>query len=70
MADKKKQPKQDKGALSAPQLAQGLREALAQRAKLVFQHQVTPLKNPMELREVRREIARLKTQIRTQEAAK
>lgn len=70
MADKKKQAKKDNGALSASQLATELTKALAQRAKLEFQHQVAPLKNPMELRVVRRDIARLKTQIRMQEAAK
>ena len=35
-----------------------------------FQHKVAPLKNPLELRFVRREIARLKTHLHLKEAAK
>jgi large subunit ribosomal protein L29 len=32
--------------------------------KLKFAHSVSPLENPMTIREVRRDIARLKTQLR------
>ena len=70
MADKKKVQPQDKSAQSAAELGTELRAALDKRAKLTFQHQTAPLKNPMELRQLRREIARLKTFIRTKEAAK
>ncbi len=70
---KKKTPAQDKSALGVPELQKELRVALDKRAKLEFQHNVTPLKSPIELRHLRREIARLKTHLHmktTKEAAK
>lgn len=70
MADKKKTQTQEKSTMAAAELGTELRQALEKRAKLEFQHQVTPLKNPLELRFLRREIARLKTHIRMKEAAK
>ena len=70
MSEKKKVPTQDRAAMGAGELATELRQTLAKRAKLAFQHNVTPLKNPMELRQLRREIARLKTHIRLKEAVK
>ena len=71
MADKKsKTATQDKTALSPTELENELRTALAKRAKLTFSHNVAPLKNPMELRHLRREIARIKTYISRKEAAK
>lgn len=70
MADKKKVQPQDKAALGAKELAVELRAALEKRAKMEFSHKVAALKNPLELRHVRREIARLKTHLRMKEAAK
>ena len=70
MADKKKTATQDNTALNPTELKNELRAALEKRAKLTFQHNVAPLKNPMELRHLRREIARLKTQMSRKEAAK
>jgi large subunit ribosomal protein L29 len=71
MADKKtKTATLDKSALNPTELKNELRTALEKRAKLEFQHNVAPLKNPMELRHLRREIARLKTYISRKEAAK
>ena len=70
MADKKKAPVQDKSAMTVAELNVELRAALAQRARLEFTHKVTPLKNPLELRHARREIARLKTYLQKKEAAK
>ncbi len=71
MADKKsKSATLDKSALNPTELKNELRTALEKRAKLTFQHNVAPLKNPMELRHLRREIARLKTYISRKEAAK
>ena len=72
MADKKTTKKD----LSSPELKNttelnnDLRTALDKRAKLTFQHNVAPLKNPMELRHLRREIARFKTLMSSQEAVK
>lgn len=68
MPDKKKIQTQDKSSMAAAELTAELRQALEKRAKLEFQHQVAPLKNPLELRHLRREIARLKTHIRMKEA--
>jgi large subunit ribosomal protein L29 len=69
MADKKKAQTQDKATMGAKELAVELRTALAQRARLEFSHKVAPLKNPLELRHVRREIARLKTHLKMTEGA-
>jgi len=70
MADKKKTQTTDKSALGAAELQKELRAALDKRAKLEFQHNVAPLKSPIELRHLRREIARLKTYLHQKEAAK
>ncbi|MBI3289189.1 MAG: 50S ribosomal protein L29 [Elusimicrobia bacterium] len=56
--------------MSPAELNNELRLASAKRAKLTFQHNVAALKNPMELRHLRREIARLKTYLSQKEAAK
>ena len=68
MADKKKT--QDTSVMGAAELQKELSAALDKRAKREFQHSVAPLKNPLELRHLRREIARLKTHLRMKEAAK
>lgn len=72
MADKKTTKKESAATAvkNAGELKSELRVALEKRAKLEFQHNVAPLKNPMELRHLRREIARLKTQMSRKEAAK
>ena len=71
MTDKKIKKDLSATALKNPtELKNALRTALEKRAKLTFQHNVAPLKNPMELRFLRREIARLKTQISVKEAVK
>jgi len=71
MADKKKTTTvQDKSALGVKELSAELRAALEKRAKMEFSHKVAALKNPIELRDVRREIARLKTYLQMKEAAK
>ena len=71
MTDKKIKKDLSATALKNPtELKNALRTALEKRAKLTFQHNVAPLKNPMELRHLRREIARLKTYISRKEAAK
>lgn len=69
MADKKTK-KAEPATLGADALRTELAKAQGERAKLSFQHNVAPLKNPMELRRLRRDIARLKTALRAQEAAK
>ena len=69
MADKTTKT-QDLSLLNPAELKTWLRLALEKRAKLSFQHNVAPLKNPMELRRLRREIARFKTYMSRKEAAK
>lgn len=46
-----------------------LEETQTQYHKMKFDHAVTGLDNPLTLREVRRDIARLKTEIRRRELA-
>ena len=46
-----------------------LRETEAQYQKLKFDHAIKGLDNPLVLREVRRDIARLRTEIRRREIA-
>jgi ribosomal protein L29 len=73
MAKTKKSQTQDKPSLGAPELKKEILTALDKRAKLEFQHQPkmnAGLKNPLELRHLRREIARLKTFLRMKETAK
>jgi len=59
-----------KKALSVNELKNALKEAEQKRFQLAFKHSVTPVKNPVELRTLRREIARLRTWIRQKELAK
>ena len=68
MADKKTKT-QSPAALGPAELRTELAKAQAERAKLSFQHNVAPLKNPMELRRLRRDIARMKTALRAKENA-
>jgi len=49
--------------LSLKELETELHTAQQKRFKLAFKHQVAPLGNPIELRMLRRQIARLKTWI-------
>lgn len=69
MADKKTKPAKP-AALGLAELKTELAKNQAERAKLTYTHNVAPLKNPMELRRLRRDIARLKTALRAQETSK
>ena len=53
--------------LSVQELSARLREAEERNFKLKFQHAANPLKNPMEIRTARREIAKLLTILRLKE---
>jgi len=48
-------------AMSVQELEARLREAQESRFRLQFRHATNPLKNPMQIRYARKEIARLKT---------
>lgn len=56
-------------SFSDTDLQSQLAESEAQFQKLRFDHAVTGLDNPQVLREVRRDIARLKTEVRKRELA-
>ena len=54
---------------SAEELATELEQTEASLQKMHFDHAIKGLEDPMRLREVRRDIARLKTEIRRREVA-
>ena len=60
----KQKDKEVKSTLSADEIRAELEKLDEKQFKLSFKHKVTPLANPMELRQIRRDIARLKTWIR------
>ncbi|MEK9145501.1 MAG: 50S ribosomal protein L29 [Elusimicrobiota bacterium] len=65
----KSKDKDAKRNLSAAELRAEIKELKEKRFRLGFKHKVTPLTNPLELRVVRRNIARLSTWIREKESA-
>ena len=50
--------------LSAEDLAARIKEDELRLKKLEFGHAISPLENPMSIRNLRRELARLKTELR------
>ena len=58
---------QDLQAFSVDDLKQGLTEKEASYQSLTFDHAVRGLDNPLQLRGLRRDIARFKTEIRRRE---
>lgn len=61
--------KEAKRSLSAAELKSELRQAQEKLFRLRFKHQVTPLEGPLEIRVLRRQVARLKTWIGERESA-
>ncbi|MBC8173989.1 MAG: 50S ribosomal protein L29 [Chitinophagales bacterium] len=59
--------KEDLNSLSVDDLKQRLHDDSERIQKLRFNHAVNPLDNPMQLRFIRKEIARLKTELRKRE---
>ncbi|MBI4054650.1 MAG: 50S ribosomal protein L29 [Elusimicrobia bacterium] len=57
----KAKEKENLKSLSAQELASELRQARERLFKARFRHRLTPLKDPLELRRMRRQIARLRT---------
>ena len=66
----KTKDKDTKHNLSVPELRAELHSTQEKLFRLRFKHRVTPLTNPMELRELRRHCARLVTWIREKSTAK
>ena len=60
--------KQAKKTLSLAELQAELRQTEEKRFKLGFKHRVTPIENPLELRNLRRHAARLRTWIHEKKA--
>lgn len=59
-----KRSKNDLSKLSGEELLNAISESEQRLKKMMFSHAVTPIENPMGIRNLRREIARLKTQHR------
>lgn len=55
--------------LSTPELLERLEEEQAQLIKLKLTHGVSELENPMKIRDYRKAIARLKTELKRRELA-
>ena len=65
----KKAAKETLNQLSLQELKARLRESQEKSFRLRFQHASNPLKNPMEIRTARREIAKVMTVLRQKEVA-
>ncbi len=61
---KRKEKEENLGTMSVPQLEARLRETEESLFRLRFRHSNNPIKNPMQIRQERREIARIKTWMR------
>ena len=66
MAKKAAKP-QSLHEMSAPELDAHLRETQEKSFRLKFQHASNPLKNPMEIRAARRDVAKVLTVLRQKE---
>lgn len=64
MAANKKNKNQDLSSMSAEDILKNIEETDLRLKKMMFSHAITPIENPMSIRLLRREIARLKTQHR------
>lgn len=65
----KTKEKETKSNLTAAELKGELAKLREKRFRLSFKHKVTPLENPIELRTLRRDIARLETYLRQKQLA-
>lgn len=63
----KQKEKVNQSSLSADEIRTEIEKLEEKQFRLGFKHKVTPLANPMELRQVRRNIARLKTWLRSKD---
>ncbi len=57
-------------ALSADEIKQKLASEKEALGKLKFAHAITPIENPMKIRESKKGIARLQTELKAKELAK
>lgn len=63
----KKETKESLHAMSLPELQARLKECRETSFRLQFQHTSNPLKNPMEIRTARRQLARVLTVLHQKE---
>lgn len=56
--------------MGADDLKARIQEDELRLKKLEFAHAISPLENPMSIRDLRRDVARLKTELRNKELAK
>ena len=70
MAKKGQTAKEDLSTMSVSELEARLKEAQEAHFRLRFRHTSNPLKNPMQIRFKRKEVAQLKTWLRQKTAAK
>lgn len=66
---KSKVKKEDIKEFASDELVEKIKESKARFKKMKFNHAVSPLDNPLSLRFVRRDIARLATELRKREIA-
>ena len=57
-------------SLRTEELAAELQRAREKYFRLRFEHRITPLKNPLQIRELRRQVARLQTYLREKASRK
>ena len=57
-------------SLETKELAEKLETAVAQYNQMKLNHAVTPMENPSQIKAARRDIARMKTELRTRELNK
>lgn len=69
MAKKKTNPTQEMNNMSVADLEKNILDAENRLKKMVFSHAITPIQNPMSIRILRREIARMKTIVRSKQLA-
>jgi large subunit ribosomal protein L29 len=56
--------------MTHPDLKARIQEDELRLKKLEFAHAISPLENPMSIRDLRKDVARLKTELRKKELAK
>ncbi|MGI9192103.1 MAG: 50S ribosomal protein L29 [Chitinophagaceae bacterium] len=69
MAKKKTNPTQEMYNMNVADLEKNILDAENRLKKMVFSHAITPIQNPMSIRILRREIARMKTIVRSKQLA-
>ena len=69
MPKKKTNPTQEMNNMSVADLEKNILDAENRLKKMVFSHAITPIQNPMSIRILRREIARMKTIVRSKQLA-